>query len=162
MPSFDIVSEIEIFEIANAVGNTQKELATRFDFRGSPAKVELQEKNKTVVLTAESDFQVDQLRTMLEQHLVKRKLDVQIMDIKDMQASGRNMTQSIILKDGLDQDTAKKIVRHLKDAGFKVQAAIQGDKIRVSDKKRDALQTVMADLRQQSFGIPLQFNNFKD
>lgn len=162
MPSFDVVSEVEMFEIGNAVSNTQKEIATRFDFRGINAQVELNEKNKEIKLVCESDFQVDQLRLMLENHLLKRKIDPQVLDVQKMQASGREVHQVIKLKDGLDQDTAKKIVKLLKEEGLKVQASIQGDKIRVTDKKKDALQEVMNFLRQQKLGRPLQFNNFKD
>ncbi len=162
MPSFDIVSEVEMFEVANAVANTQKEVATRFDFRGADARVELNEKTKEIQLSAESDFQVEQLLAMLENQIIKRRIDAQVIDAGDMQASGRRMIQTLSLKDGLDQDTAKKIVRLLKEEGIKAQATIMGEKIRVTDKKKDTLQTVMAFLRQQSLGRPLQFNNFKD
>ncbi len=162
MPSFDIVSEVELYEVANAVTNTQKEVATRFDFRGAEVKVELNEKNQTLQLSAESDFQVEQLRSMLENHLLKRKVDAQVLDAQSLQASGKKITQQILLKNGLDQDTAKKIVKLLKENSFKAQASIMGDKIRVTDKKRDSLQTVIAFLQQQSLGRPLQFNNFKD
>lgn len=162
MPSMDVVSELEVFEVNHAVQNTVKEIATRFDFRGSEVKVDFNEKNKEIKLSAESDFQVDQVRAMLEAHLMKRKLDPQVMDPQKIEASGKYMHQIIKLKDGLDSDTAKKIVKLLKENGYKVQASIQGDKVRVTDKKRDALQEVMAYLRQQTLGLPLQFNNFKD
>ena len=162
MPSMDVVSELEVFEVNHAVQNTVKEIATRFDFRGSEVKVDFNEKNKGIKLSAESDFQVDQVRAMLEAHLMKRKLDPQVMDPQKIEASGKYMHQIIKLKDGLDSDTAKKIVKLLKENGYKVQASIQGDKVRVTDKKRDALQEVMAYLRQQTLGLPLQFNNFKD
>lgn len=162
MPSFDIVSELEAYEVNHAVQNTTKEIATRFDFRGADVKVELNEKNKEIKLSAESDFQVDQVRAMLEAHLLKRKVDPQVLDAQKLEASGKLVHQVIKLKDGLDSDTAKKIVKLLKENGYKVQASIQGDKVRVSDKKRDALQDVMAFLRQQQLGLPLQFNNFKD
>lgn len=162
MPSFDVVSELEAFEVNHAVQNTSKEIATRFDFRGADAKVELNEKNKEIKISAEADFQVDQVRAMLEAHLIKRKVDPQVLDAQKLEPSGKHVNQVIKLKDGLDSDTAKKIVKLLKENGFKVQASIQGDKVRVTDKKRDALQDVMAFLRQQSLGLPLQFNNFKD
>jgi uncharacterized protein YajQ (UPF0234 family) len=162
MPSMDVVSELEVFEVNHAVQNTVKEIATRFDFRGSEVKVDFNEKNKEIKLSAESDFQVDQVRAMLEAHLMKRKLDPQVMDPQKIEASGKYMNQVIKLKDGLDSDTAKKVVKLLKENGYKVQASIQGDKVRVTDKKRDALQEVMAFLRQQTLGLPLQFNNFKD
>lgn len=162
MPSFDVVSELEAYEVNHAVQNTSKEIATRFDFRGSQVSVELNEKNKEIKIAAESDFQVDQVREMLESHLLKRKVDAQVLDPQKLEASGKFIHQLIKLKDGLDSDTAKKVVKLLKENGFKVQASIQGDKVRVTDKKRDGLQDVMAFLRQQSLGLPLQFNNFKD
>lgn len=162
MPSFDIVSELETYEVNHAVQNTTKEIATRFDFRGSQVTVEFNEKNKEIKLSAESDFQVDQVRAMLENHLLKRKVDAQVLDPQKMEASGKLVHQTIKLKDGLDSDTAKKIVKLLKENGHKVQASIQGDKVRVTDKKRDTLQTAMAFLREQQLGLPLQFNNFKD
>lgn len=162
MPSFDIVSELETYEVNHAVQNTTKEIATRFDFRGSQVTVEFNEKNKEIKLSAESDFQVDQVRAMLENHLLKRKVDAQVLDPQKTEASGKLVHQIIKLKDGLDSDTAKKIVKLLKENGHKVQASIQGDKVRVTDKKRDTLQTAMAFLREQQLGLPLQFNNFKD
>lgn len=162
MPSFDVVSEVEMFEVTNAVTNTQKEIATRFDFRGVTATVELNDKTKEIKITSESDFQVDQLRDMLEAHMLKRKIDPQVMDVQKMEASGKEVHQVIKLKDELDSDTAKKIAKAIKESGLKAQASIQGDKVRVTDKKRDTLQSVMALLREQQFGLPLQFNNFKD
>jgi len=162
MPSFDVVSELEAYEVNHAVQNTSKEIATRFDFRGSQVSVEFNEKNKEIKLSAESDFQVDQVRAMLEAHLLKRKVDPQVLDAQKIEASGKFMNQLVKLKDGLDSDTAKKVVKLLKENGFKVQASIQGDKVRVTDKKRDGLQEVMAFLRLQTLGLPLQFNNFKD
>lgn len=162
MPSFDVVSELEFFEVNNAVANTVKEIATRFDFRGHKVEVELKEKDKLIKITAESDFQVEQVFAMLENHFIKRKIDPQCMDPQKMEASGKEMHQTIKLMDGLESDIAKKIVKTIKEAGIKAQAAIQGEKVRVTDKKRDTLQDVMALLREQKFGVPLQFNNFKD
>lgn len=162
MPSFDIVSELEFFEVNNAIGNTTKEIAGRFDFRGSKIDVVLNEKNKEIKISAESDFQVEQVYAILETNCLKRKIDPQCLDPQTMQASGKEMHQVVKLKDGLESDVAKKIVKAIKDSGLKAQAAIQGEKIRVTDKKRDALQDVMALLREQKFGVPLQFNNFKD
>lgn len=162
MPSFDVVSELEFFEVNNAVTNTVKEIATRFDFRGSKVEVELKEKDKLIKLVAESDFQIDQVRAMLENHFIKRKIDPQCLDPQKMEASGKETHQVIKLRDGLDSDTAKKIVKAIKESGSKAQASIQGEKVRVTDKKRDALQDVIALLREQKLGVPLQFNNFKD
>lgn len=162
MPSFDVVSELEMYEVTHAVGNTTKEIQTRFDFRGANVKVELNEKNKEIKLTGESDFQVEQVYAMLELHCIKRKIDAQCLDPQKMTASGKEMHQIIKLKDGLDSDTAKKIVKIIKESGIKAQASIQGEKVRVTDKKKDTLQAVMNLLREQKLGIPLQFNNFKD
>lgn len=162
MPSFDVVSELEIYEVNHAVSNTTKEILTRFDFRGSNVKVELNEKNKEIKLTGESEFQVEQVYDMLENHCMKRKVDPQCLDPQKITASGKDMHQIIKLKDGLDSDTAKKIAKIIKESGIKVQASIQGDKVRVTDKKKDTLQAAMNLLREQSLGIPLQFNNFKD
>lgn len=162
MPSFDVVSELEIYEVNHAVSNTTKEILTRFDFRGANVKVELNEKNKEIKLTGESDFQVEQVYDMLENHCMKRKVDPQCLDPQKITASGKDMHQIIKLKDGLDSDTAKKIAKIIKESGIKVQASIQGDKVRVTDKKKDTLQAAMNLLREQSLGIPLQFNNFKD
>lgn len=162
MPSFDVVSELEFFEVNNAVANTVKEIATRFDFRGSKVEVELKEKDKLIKLVAESDFQIDQVRAMLENHFIKRKIDAQCLDPQKMEASGKEVHQTIKLRDGLESDIAKKIVKAIKESGSKAQASIQGEKVRVTDKKRDGLQEVIAMLREQKLGVPLQFNNFKD
>ena len=162
MPSFDIVSELEFFEVNNAVSNTTKEIATRFDFRGHKVEVTLNEKDKLVKIVAESDFQVEQVFAILENNFIKRKIDNQSLDAQKMEASGKEVHQIIKLKDGLDSDTAKKIAKFIKESGLKAQAAIQGDKVRVTDKKRDTLQQVMNALREEKFGVPLQFNNFKD
>ncbi len=162
MPSLDIVSELELPELNNAVQNTQKEIQTRFDFRGKEISIELNEKAKEIKIVGESELQVENVFAMLENHMMKRKVDIQSLDAQDMKASGKFIHQIIKLKDGLDSDTAKKINKAIKDSGIKVQAAIQGDKIRVTDKKRDTLQQIMAFLKEQQFGLPLQFNNFKD
>ena len=151
-----------MYEVNHAVTNTTKEIMTRFDFRGANVKVELNEKNKEIKLTGESDFQVEQVYDMLENHCMKRKVDPQCLDPQKITASGKDMHQIIKLKDGLDSDTAKKIAKIIKESGIKVQASIQGDKVRVTDKKKDTLQAAMNLLREQSLGIPLQFNNFKD
>ncbi|MFZ3193836.1 MAG: YajQ family cyclic di-GMP-binding protein [Moraxellaceae bacterium] len=162
MPSFDVVSELEIFEVNHAVQNTQKEIATRFDFRGSEVKIELNEKAKEIKITGENEMQVENVYAMLENHMLKRKVDTQALDLQDPSASGKYIHQIVKLKDGLDTETAKKINKAIKESGIKAQASIQGDKIRVTDKKRDTLQQVMTFLKDKQFGVPLQFNNFKD
>ena len=162
MPSFDVVSELNVQEVRNAIGNTDKEIATRFDFKGSDITVELNEKAKTVTITADNDLQVDNVFAIFEKQLIKRGVDLQSLDPQDKNASGKSVKQVINLKDGLDSDSAKKISKALKESDLKVAASIQGDKVRVSDKKKDNLQQAMAFLKEKSFGVPLQFNNFKD
>lgn len=162
MPSFDIVSELALFEVKHAVQNTQKEIATRFDFKGSDIRVELNEKAKNITISADNELQIDNIYAMLEKHLIKRAVDLQSLDPQKVGASGKQVKQEIKLKDGLDSDTAKKVAKAIKESDLKVSASIQGDKIRVTDKKRDNLQATMAFLKSKSFGLPLQFNNFKD
>ncbi|UNU73662.1 YajQ family cyclic di-GMP-binding protein [Moraxella nasovis] len=162
MPSFDVVSELNTQEVRNAIGNTDKEIATRFDFKGSDITVELNDKAKTITITADNELQVDNVFAILEKQLIKRGVDLQTLDPQDKAQSGKHSKQIINLKDGLDSDNAKKISKALKESDLKVSASIQGDKVRISDKKRDNLQQAMAFLKEKSFGIPLQFNNFKD
>lgn len=162
MPSFDIVSELQTFEVKHAVQNTEKDIATRFDFKGSDIKLELNEKAKTLTILADNDLQMDNVYAMLEKHLIKRGVDLQSLSPQENQGSGKQIKKLIDLKDGLDNDTAKKISKTLKESDLKVSASIQGDKVRVTDKKRDNLQLAMALLKEKRFGVPLQFNNFKD
>lgn len=162
MPSFDIVSELQTFEVKHAVQNAEKDVANRFDFKGSDITIELNEKAKTVTITTDNELQADNVYAIFEKQLIKRGVDLQSLDPQDKTASGKHIKQVINLKDGLDADSAKKIAKALKESGLKVSASIQGDKIRVTDKKRDNLQAAMAFLKEKSFGVPLQFNNFKD
>lgn len=162
MPSFDVVSELALFEVKHACQNAEKEVASRFDFKGSDIKIDLNEKAKTITLTADNELQVQNVYAILEKNLIKRGVDLQSLDPKDPQGSGKQIKQTIDLKDGLDSDSAKKIAKALKESDLKVQAAIQGDKVRVSDKKKDTLQQAMALLKEKQFGVPVQFNNFKD
>lgn len=162
MPSFDIVSELNVQEVRNAIGNADKEIATRFDFKGSDISIELSEKAKTITITTDNELQADNVYAILEKQLIKRGVDLQSLDPQDKAQSGKHTKQVINLKDGLDADSAKKIAKALKESDLKVAASIQGDKVRVSDKKKDNLQAAMAFLKEKSFGIPLQFNNFKD
>lgn len=162
MPSFDVVSELQLFEVKHAVQNTEKEIATRFDFKGSDIKVELNEKDKKITITADNDLQMENVYAMLEKNMIKRGVDLQSLDPKENQGSGKQMKKVVDLKDGLDADTAKKISKALKESDLKISAAIQGDKVRITDKKKDTLQQAMAFLKEKQFGVPLQFNNFKD
>lgn len=161
MPSFDIVSEVDEVEIRNATENTQRELTTRFDFRGVNAVVEL--KDGEVTLSAEADFQCQQLLDMFRGNLVKRKVDPYVIDVdEEALHSGKIFSLQVRFKQGIDQPMAKKIVKLVKDAKMKVQAAIQGDKVRITGKKRDDLQAVMALVREAKLGQPFQFENFRD
>ena len=161
MPSFDVVSELDKHELTNAVENAVKELDRRYDLKGK-GSFEFKEKDLTVNLTAEADFQLEAMIEILKLALVKRKIDVQCLEVKDAYASGKLMKQDAVLKEGIDKELAKKIVAHIKDAKLKVQAAIQGEQVRVTGKKRDDLQDAIAALRTHEFGMPLQFNNFRD
>ncbi|AFY21501.1 MULTISPECIES: YajQ family cyclic di-GMP-binding protein [Pseudomonas] len=161
MPSFDVVSELDKHEVTNAVENAVKELDRRYDLKGK-GSFEFKEKDLTVNLTAEADFQLEAMIEILKLALVKRKIDVQCLEVKDAFASGKLMKQEAVLKEGIDKELAKKIVAHVKDAKLKVQAAIQGEQVRITGKKRDDLQEAIAVLRAKEFGMPLQFNNFRD
>jgi uncharacterized protein YajQ (UPF0234 family) len=161
MPSFDVVSELDKHEVTNAVDNAIKELDRRYDLKGK-GTFEFKEKDLTVNLTAEADFQLEAMIEILKLALVKRKIDVKCLEVKDAFASGKQVKQEAILKEGIDKELAKKIVAYIKDAKLKVQAAIQGEQVRVTGKKRDDLQEAIAALRGNEFGMPLQFNNFRD
>ena len=161
MPAFDIVSEVDQHELTNAVDQTNRELANRFDFRGSDAKVE--QASKVLTLFADSDFQLDQLQDILRLKLVKRKVEVSCLEIKDPVGQGKMRKQDVIIREGIDKDLSRKIVKLVKESKIKVQVAVQGESVRVTGKKRDDLQQVMALLRgNDSLEMPLQFNNFRD
>ncbi|GGM04805.1 UPF0234 protein [Pseudomonas asuensis] len=159
MPSFDVVSELDKHEVTNAVDNAMKELDRRYDLRG---KGSFEFKELTITMTAEADFQLEQMLEILKLNLAKRKIDVQCLELKDAYASGKVVKQEATLREGIDKELAKKIVASIKDSKIKVQAAIQGEQVRVTGKKRDELQEVIALLRGQELGMPLQFNNFRD
>ena len=159
MPSFDVVSELDKHEVTNALENASKELERRFDLRGNGS---FEVKDLTVNMTGDADFILEQMKPILEQSLVKRKIDVQCLEYKDAYASGKVMKQEATLREGIDKELAKKIVAHVKEAKLKVQAAIQGEQVRITGKKRDDLQEAIAALRARDFGMPLQFNTFRD
>jgi len=162
MPSFDIVSEFDKHEATNAVDQANREVESRFDFKGVDASFTLEGDNK-VSLEADADFQLKQMLEMLRGKLIKRGIDARCMDEQTPQLSGVKARQEVLLKQGLDQVEAKQIVKLLKDAKLKVQAQIQGDKVRVTGKKRDDLQTAIALLKGESGpDLPLQYNNFRD
>ncbi|KAB0482646.1 YajQ family cyclic di-GMP-binding protein [Vibrio chagasii] len=160
MPSFDIISEVEAVELRNAVDNANRELSTRFDFRGVDASFDY--KDESVKLTAQDDFQLKQMRDILRSNLTKRNVDPNAMEAKTADQTGRTWHQTVIFKQGIETDVAKKIVKLIKDNKIKVQASIQGEKVRVTGKKRDDLQAVMALVRNGELGQPFQFDNFRD
>ncbi len=160
MPSFDVVSEVDLQEVRNAVDQASRELGTRFDFRGVDAGFELD--GETITVWAEEEFQVQQLVDVLRDKMTRRKLDVSVLDARVLEKSGRQKRQPFGLKQGIDRDTAKRIVKTVKDAKLKVQAQVQGDKIRLTGKKRDDLQAIIALLKDADFSLPLQFDNFRD
>jgi len=160
MPSFDIVSEIELPELQNAVENANRELETRFDFRGVEAKFDVNE--NIASLSAEAEFQLQQMQDILRSKCVKRGVDTSAMDIGKTEHSGKTYKQMITFKQGIDKDVGKKIVKTIKDAKLKVQASIQGEQVRITGKKRDDLQECIALIKSAELGQPFQFNNFRD
>jgi len=160
MPSFDVVSEVDSHELNNAVDQANRELQTRFDFRGVEAKFERQE--EVVRITAEAEIQLNQMIDILNAKMVKRGIDPKVMDIEGQEHIGKFLHKNIRIQQGVDSLLAKQIVKMIKEKKLKVQAAIQGEKVRVSAKKRDDLQKVMAMLRGEDFKVPLQFNNLRD
>lgn len=161
MPSFDIVSELNEVELRHAVENAIREIDTRFDFRGVETSIVL--KDLSVTLKTESDFQVRQLEDLFRNQCTKRGIDASGVDIEDKPVhSGKTYSLTMTFKQGIEQPVAKTIVKHLKDSKIKVQASIQGDKLRVTGKNRDDLQESMAFLKKADIDVPLQFNNFRD
>ncbi len=161
MPSFDIVSEIDSHEAHNAVDQANKEVSTRFDFKGSNAKFEFQD--ESILMKAESTFQLQQMLPILYSKMTKRGVDIACMESGNFQETGKTAQQTITLNQGIDTPTAKKIVKLIKDKKLKVQAAIQGEQVRVTGKKRDDLQQVISLLKSaNTIELPLQFNNFRD
>jgi uncharacterized protein YajQ (UPF0234 family) len=160
MPSFDVVSEIDQHELTNAVDQASRELGQRFDFKETGATFELEE--TTVTMSAPADFQLKQMLDILKLKLAKRGIDVSCLEVKDPIVNLATAKQLVILRHGIDAETGRKVSRAIKDSKLKVQAQIQGDKVRVIGKKRDELQEAIALLRKGTFEVPLQFNNFRD
>jgi uncharacterized protein YajQ (UPF0234 family) len=160
MPSFDVGSEVDLQEVRNAVDQANREVGTRYDFKGVDAKFELTDAD--IKLSAEVEFQLNQMMDILRQKLVKRKVDVASMDVKDPETSLNAARQQVTIKQGIDTESAKKMVKEIKGSKIKVQAQIQGEQVRVTGKKRDDLQQVITLLRDADYGLPLQFTNFRD
>lgn len=162
MPSFDAVLEPEMVEVRNAVDQASKEIGTRFDFKGTDARVEL--KDKEITLYADSDFQLGQVRDVILNKMTKRNVDVRFLDLdaKPEKIGGDKLKQVVTVKAGIESELAKKIVKTIKDSKIKVQGSIQGDTVRVQGKNRDDLQATMKLLREKIAEAPLSFNNFRD
>ncbi len=161
MPSFDVVSEVDLNELTNAVDQTAREIGNRYDFKGSSARIERE--GEIVNVFADSDFQLKQVLEIFYTRAAKRGIDVAAMEEGKLETiSGDKVRQSLTTRQGIGQDLAKKIVRQIKDSKLKVQAAVQGEKVRVTGKKRDDLQQVIALLREAKFDQPLQYDNFRD
>ncbi|RFF28187.1 MULTISPECIES: YajQ family cyclic di-GMP-binding protein [unclassified Wenzhouxiangella] len=160
MPSFDIVSEVDHHEVANAVDQANREVATRFDFKGTDSSFEID--GQRITLRTESEFQLDQMLDMLHGKLTKRGIDLEGIEADEPEIGARTAMRNITIREGIDTDMAKKMVKLVKQSRLKVQASIQGDQVRVTGKKRDDLQAVMALLREAELGLPLQFKNFRD
>jgi cyclic-di-GMP-binding protein len=160
MPSFDAVSELNAHEVANAIDQANRELAQRFDFKDTGARFDLKE--FTVTLHAQVDFQLKQMLEILKLRLSKRGVDLACLEAKEPQVNLSAAQQEVLLKHGIDQESGKKIVRLVKDSKLKVQASLQGDKVRIVGKQRDDLQAAITLLRGAKLGVPLQFNNFRD
>jgi cyclic-di-GMP-binding protein len=160
MPSFDVVSEIDSHELTNAVDQASRELSQRFDFKNTGAEFELEE--TTVTMSAPAEFQLQQMLEILKLKIAKRGIDIVCLEVKEPLVNLAVAKQLVVLRQGIDQETGKKVTRLIKDSRLKVQAQIQGEKVRVTGKKRDDLQEAIALLRKSAFEVPLQFNNFRD
>lgn len=160
MPTFDIVSEVNLHELSNAIDQTNRELATRFDFKNADAQVEYTAEK--LQLSAETEFQIEQMLDILYKKLAKRSVDIASLKSEKIEVQNRRASLEIQVKQGVETEIAKKIIKHIKEAKLKVQASIQSDQVRVTGKKRDDLQQVITLLRSIDVGLPLQFTNFRD
>jgi cyclic-di-GMP-binding protein len=160
MPTFDVVSEVDIQEVRNAIDQANRELTTRFDFKGIDAAFELADEK--IQLHAAEEFQLEQMVQILKDKLIRREVDVRVLEAGKVEASGKQKRQHFDLKQGIDRDAAREIVKLIKDAKLKVQAQVQADQVRVTGKKRDDLQAVIALLRGAELKLPLSFKNFRD
>jgi cyclic-di-GMP-binding protein len=163
MPSFDVVSRVDIQEMDNAVNQVKKEITTRFDFRGSKTEIELDRKDSKISILTEDDMKLRAIRDMLIAKVVRRSIDAEALDFGPSEKAGGDMLkQTVTIANGIDIETARKVVKLVKDAKMKVQTAIQGEEVRVTAKKRDDLQDVIGMLKEADLGMPLQFVNFRE
>ncbi|MCC5795129.1 MAG: YajQ family cyclic di-GMP-binding protein [Chromatiales bacterium] len=160
MPSFDVVSEVDLHELRNGVDQASREVGTRFDFKGSDASFTLEE--QVIRLEAQSEFQLQQMMDILLPRLAKRGIDIACLDAAKPVVSGQRTHQMVTVRTGIGADHARKLIRIIKDSKLKVQAAVQGEKLRITGKKRDDLQTAIAALKAANFELPLQYENFRD
>ena len=160
MPSVDVVSEIDQHELSNAIDQANREISNRFDFKGTDSKIELVENNLTII--SSSEFQVKQIHDILETKIVKRSIDIRCLEYGDIVESNKEARQTVAIKKGVDTELARKIVKMIKGSKLKVQAAIQGDQVRITGKKRDDLQETIAVIKEAKFELPLQYINFRD
>ena len=160
MPSFDVVSDFDAHEAANAVDQANREVNTRFDFKGTGSKFELEQ--QVITLTSQSEFQLQQMLDILRQKLAKRGVDIACLEEQAPEMSGSTARQTVILRRGIESDLARRLVKTVKNSKIKVQAAIQGDKLRISGKKRDDLQATIRLLKETDVDLPLQYENFRD
>ena len=160
MPSFDVVSDFDAHEANNAVDQANREVTTRFDFKGTGSLYELD--GATILLSTQSDFQLKQMMDILKQKISKRGIDIDCLEVEEPQITGTIARQNIIMRKGIDILLAKTLVKNIKSTKLKVQVSIQGDKLRISGKKRDALQAVISLLKKTDCGLPLQYENFRD
>ena len=161
MPSFDIVAKTDLAEVDNAVQNMVREIGTRYDFKGSKCKIE--RKDEVLTLNADDDLKLKQMHELLQGHMARRKIEAGVLDYKEPEkAAGQSVRQTVLIKQGIDKELAKKIVKDLKETKLKVQAAIQGDEVRVTGKARDDLQAAIAAVKAMKTELPLQFVNFRD
>ena len=160
MPSFDVVSEIEQHELVNAIDQANREISTRFDFKGTNSKVELSEWVLTII--SKSEFQVKQINNILENKINKRGIDIRCLEYGEITENNNEARQIVTIKKGINKDKAKIIVKMIKNSKLKLQASIQGEQVRISGKKRDDLQNAISELKEAKFDIPLQYINFRD
>lgn len=160
MPSFDVVSEFDAHELTNAVDQSNREITNRFDFRGTDSRVELSDNLATII--APNEFQVKQILDILQTKMVKRGIDIDCLEVGEVKVAVHESKLLVTAKKGIDKDTARKIIKSVKESKLKVQAQIQQEQVRITGKKRDDLQAAIAHLKEASFGLPLQYQNFRD
>ena len=160
MPSFDVVSDFDAHEARNGIDQANREVNTRFDFKGTGSKFELDD--QVITLTSQSDFQLQQMLDIMRQKLAKRGVDIACLEEREPELIGKEARQTVLMRKGIESDLARKLVKQIKSSKLKVQAAIQGDKLRISGKKRDDLQAAIALLKESDTELPLQYENFRD